>query len=69
MNVIYYPFIKRMSEIFNFTVDNQSLLSLTRCYDAISVDMYLGRPIPPQFTEDDYKNLKHITNWYFYIEV
>jgi hypothetical protein len=57
MNLTYYPFIKRMATMFNFTVDNKSFLSLTRCYDAVSVDMYLGRPLPNGFTNDDYKNL------------
>jgi hypothetical protein len=47
MNAMYLPFISRMAQMFNFTVDNQSLLSLTRCYDVASVDMYLGRPLPP----------------------
>ena len=67
MNLTYYPFIKRMATMFNFTVDNKSFLSLTRCYDAVSVDMYLGRPLPNGFTNDDYKNLQHLTNWYYYI--
>lgn len=67
MNMTYYPFLKRMAAMFNFTIDNKSFLSFTRCFDAASVDMFLGKPLPQGFTDDDYKNLMHLTNWYYYI--
>lgn len=55
--------------MFNFSMDDASLLTLSRCFDAASVDLFLGRPLPPDFTNDDYKNLQHMANWYFYVAV
>lgn len=58
MTVYYYPFMKRMSTMFNFSmVTNATFLSLLRSYDAVTVDKYLGRPMPNGFTDDDYENL------------
>ena len=59
-----------MSTLFNFTLKTKSsdnLLQLTRVYDVASVDKYLGRQLPSAFTEDDYKNSQHFTNWYYMI--
>ena len=42
-------------------------MTLTRVYDAASVDRYLGRPLPAGFTEEDYKNAQHMTNWYYLV--
>lgn len=67
MNKTYLPFLTRMSEMFNFSITNESFLYLTRCFDAASVDMFLGRSLPKGFTDEDYKNLMHLTNWYYYI--
>lgn len=50
MNTYYNPFMKRMSPLFNFSLQNSSLLTFTRIYDASSVDLYLGRPLPEGFT-------------------
>lgn len=58
--------MKRMSEIFKFPMKDASILTLSRCFDASSVDLFLGRPLPPQLTIDDYKNLQHMANWYFH---
>ena len=63
--VFYRPYMTRMSNLFNFNLQNASLLTLTRVYDVASVDKYLGRPLPNGFTDDDYKNSQHMTNWYY----
>lgn len=68
MNMTYYPFMKRMSTMFNFSmVTNGTFLSLLRSYDAATVDKYLGRPMPKGFTDEDYDNLEHIANWFYYV--
>ena len=51
-----------MAEIFNFTTLNIS--ALDELHDVIVVDKYLGNPMPANFTENDYQNLKHIAMWY-----
>ena len=48
MNTTYYPFIKRMADIFNFTTLNIS--ALDDLHDVIVVDKYLGNPMPSNFT-------------------
>ena len=48
MNMTYYPFMKKMADIFNFTTLNFS--TLDGLHDAIVVDKYLGRPMPQNFS-------------------
>ncbi len=52
MNLTYYPFMKKMGNMFNFTTFNFSMM--TKLYDTLLVDKYLGRPMPPSFTDGDY---------------
>jgi hypothetical protein len=59
--------MKRMSILFNFTLQNATFLQLVRCYDAAVVDLFLGRPWPNGFTQDDFKNVEHFANWYYYV--
>ena len=58
----YYPFMKKMADMFNLTTLNFSSLDLL--YDALVVSEYLGRPKPVNLSDSDYSNLKHIENWY-----
>ena len=51
MMTTYQPFIQRMSNLFNFSLQNVTMLSLVRCYDVAVVNKYLGRPLPEGFTE------------------
>ena len=44
MNQTYFPFIKRMAQIFNFTTLNISAVDML--HDSIVVDKYLGKPLP-----------------------
>lgn len=67
MNLTYFPFIKKMTDIFNLTSVNFQVLFLL--HDALVVDKYLGKPMPPDFTEDDYLNLKHLATWYGLFEM
>lgn len=65
MNTTYYPFLKRMSILFNFSMSSASLYIFTKCYDDAIVNNYLGRPQPSNFTNNDYENLRYLTNWYY----
>ena len=67
MNLTYYPFIKKMANIFNFTVLN--FTSLFGLYDTLLVDKYLARPLPDEFTDEDYENLRHLSYWYSYFRL
>ena len=48
MNLTYYPFMKKMGQMFNFTTYNFS--SMVGLYDTLLVDKYLGRSMPDEFT-------------------
>lgn len=48
--------------MFNFTVLNFSAIS--GLYGTLEVDKYLGRPMPQNFTNTDYLNLRHLSHWY-----
>ena len=63
MNLTYAPFVNKMKSLFNITSDSFSLLSIGGLYDTLTCDKYLGRPLPKDFTDDDYQNMKHIFYW------
>lgn len=63
MNMTYWPFLRRMTTMFNLT-GNVTLSTLASLNGDIDCDQYLGRKIPSGFTADDQKNLKHIDSWY-----
>jgi hypothetical protein len=63
MNTTYYPFMKKVKQVFNITTDF-TFQNLSSLCDTLTVDRYLGRSLPSGFTEDDYNNLLHLFNWY-----
>lgn len=60
MNLTYQPFLKKLSTIFNIPLADLSFSRITRIYDTLTVDKFLGRPIPDTITNDDYLNLRHL---------
>lgn len=63
MNVTYWPFIRKMANMFNLT-GNVTLSTLASLNGDVDCDQYLGKKLPPNFTVEDQKNLKHIDSWY-----
>ena len=61
MNMTYFPFTKRMAEMFNFST--LTLEAVDGLHDSIVVDKNLGKPLPDGFTDEDYRNIQHITVW------
>jgi len=53
MGIVYAPFIKKLSTMFNFSYQTATMYTMLRVYDAVNVDLSLGRPLPQNFTEDD----------------
>ena len=41
--------------------------TISSLYDTLTVDRYLGRPMPDNFTEDDYLNMRHLHYRYSFI--
>lgn len=50
--------------MFNFSEQNATMYTMLRVYDAVNVDLSLGRPLPQNFSEDDEKNVHHLADWY-----
>ena len=63
MNVTYAPFVKRMIAMFNLSA-NSTLSSMQSLHGAVQIDLHLGRPLPKDFTDEDFQNLKHLDSWY-----
>lgn len=70
MNLTYYPFLKKMGGVFNITPSQMNFSKISSLYDTLTVDKYLGRPMPKEnFTEDDYLNMRHLHYWYNFFKV
>ena len=63
MNSTYYPFMKRMAQMFNLT-GNVTLSTLQSLHGAVQIDMHLNKPLPADFTDEDFQNLKHLDGFY-----
>lgn len=63
MNLTYWPFLKKIATIFNIS-GNVTLATLSTLNSDIECSIYNGRPLPPEFTPEDSKNIKHIDSWY-----
>lgn len=69
MNLTYYPFLKRMAAVFNISMNSMNFSVLSSIYDTLTVDRFLGRPMPQQnFTEDDYANMRHLHLWFNFLK-
>lgn len=62
MNNTYYPFIKKMIPLFNLST-NATLETIEVLSGDLEVDEHLGRKFPANFTDDDWKNMKHLRSW------
>lgn len=59
-----------MGDVFNITFSNMNFSRISSLYDTLTVDKYLGRPMPEHnFTDDDYYNMKHLHYWYNFFKI
>ena len=68
MTVTYQPFLKKLSSVFNISATDLTFSRLTFIYDTLTVDKFLGRPIPDSISNDDYLNLQHLHEWYMHLK-
>lgn len=54
-----------MRLVFNLSVEESNVAGLAELFDVVTCDMYLGRPLPAQFSDYDYAQLKFIQNYLF----
>jgi len=57
----YTPFLKKMATMFGADPLGMNFTKLTALYDTVSVDRYLGRSLPTEFTTADLTNLQHLS--------
>ena len=69
MSLTYHPFLKKMASVFDVPPESMDFEKISRLYDTLTVDKYLGRAMPGNFTEDDSLNMKHLHEWYTFIAV
>lgn len=54
-----------MRNVFNLSVEYANIVGLADLYDVVICDLNLGRAMPGQFTDYDYRQLKYIQNYLF----
>lgn len=69
MTLTYAPFLKRMGQTFGIEPTSMNFSKISSLYDTLTVDRYLGRPLPQNITEDDYLNMRHLHYWFNYFKI
>lgn len=63
MAMTYAPFLRKMAQTFSIDSAAMNLSKLSSLYDTLTVDKYLARPLPANFTDEDYLNMRHLHYW------
>ena len=58
-------FTDKMRLVFNLTTDQSTVAGLFDLYDVVISDKYLGRPMPDNFSDYDFDQLKFVQDYYF----
>jgi hypothetical protein len=69
MLMTYTPFLRSMGQIFNIDPAAMDFSKISSLYDTLTVDKYLGRPMPKNFTDGDYLNMRHLHYWLNYFKI
>jgi hypothetical protein len=69
MALTYAPFLKRVGQTFGIEPTTMNFSKISSLYDTLTVDRYLGRPLPQNITEDDYLNMRHLHYWFNYFKI
>lgn len=64
MNITYFPFMKKMSAMYNISLESMNFSKLSSLFDTLTVDKFLGRPLPSDMLDSDYTNLQHLHEWF-----
>jgi hypothetical protein len=66
MTTTYTPFLRKLTTLF-YKNQTQTIKidQVIDVFDTLHVDRYLGRSLPANISEDDYKNLDHLNSWYY----
>lgn len=69
MIITYQPFLRKIGQMFNIEPAVMNISKVSDIYDTLTVDKFLGRPLPADLTDEDYLNMKHIYYWYSYFRI
>jgi hypothetical protein len=69
MTMTYTPFLRRMGQTFGIDTAAMNFSKISSLYDTLTVDKYLGRPMPKDFKDDDYLNMRHLHYWFNYFKI
>lgn len=62
----YAPLIEKLRKLFNLTAEQSTLVGLSRLYDTLLCDKYLGKGLP--LSEEELNNLRHL-HYYLYMMI
>jgi hypothetical protein len=68
MNSRYKPILDKLKQVFQLTAPIE-LRNCSSLVDSITVDRFLNRPLPIQFTDADYKNVIHLQAFMAFISL
>ena len=63
VTLYYAPFIEKLRKLFNLTLEESNLVGLSRLYDTLYCDRYLGRAVP--ISNEEMDNLRHLHNYLY----
>lgn len=69
MNLTYYPFLKKLSVLYNIELSEMNFQTASNLFDSINVNLYMGKNILNEnFTQADFENLQHLYNWHNFLK-
>lgn len=69
MTMTYAPFLRKIGQTFGIEPAAMNFSKISSLYDTLTVDKYLGRPMPKDLTDDDYLNMRHLHYWLNYFKI
>jgi hypothetical protein len=69
MVLTYTPFLRKIGQTFGIEPSAMNFSKISSLYDTLTVDKYLARPMPKDFTDDDYLNMRHLHYWLNYFKI
>lgn len=67
MVITYTPFLKKIGNAFGLDPNSMNFTKISALYDTLNVDKYLGKALPSGITQEDFKNMEHLYNWYTHL--
>ena len=63
MNLTYTPFLNKMADLFKIDRSKMTFSKIGSLSETLSCDRHLGRSLPPELSNEDYENMRHLFYW------